>query len=70
LHAICARLLNETSKAILLYDKLEQGIKNKQKKKLVNITCSIMMLPLSNSKRAIESNIISFCELVRLYDPE
>jgi len=29
-----------------------------------------MMLPLSNSKRAIESSVINFCELVRLYDPD
>ncbi len=62
LHAVCSRIMNNLSKSNLLYSKLSEGIRKQQQKNLVNITGSVMLLPLHNSRRHIESLITDFVE--------
>jgi hypothetical protein len=64
LYAVCAKILSKFDLANALYAKLKEGLRLSMNKKLVNKTCSLLLLPLEKNRGNYESRIQDFIELL------
>lgn len=52
------------------YDKLKESIRRSEQRKVRNVTCSLMLLPLNPNLRTIELIAASFVEQLHLQNKE